>query len=400
MPEPLTVYNLGEKGVDLVSTPYHIEDGALTQGQNAEFYREQGRSALRKRPALRQHNTNVLAGTIGGLIQVPLPATRTVYVNVAGNPFFRSSTNGTTWANVSPAPKAPADTGITYSLYPILKFAMARGQFFYTAQTGGSPSYDLIIGYNGTDYYELVRFDEDAYVRILGQHAGSLIVTAVNNSSNVVYLVDIATGTKTRIGGAGIALTTQFMCGVSYQGKIWVGAASASTGLIYSTYPTDSDTWTLERTAAAGHKQYQALTVYNGELFAGTAVYVAGTAAIVEKRTADGTWSTSRTGSDTGEFNRYDGFVTFDGDLYAAYQNSAGTTVAIETYDGASWSVDKDLDAVSVTQVTGALSVGVSAIYYSGFKSPNGSLWRKALGGSWTEVDAPASTSIGALGFI
>lgn len=45
----LKVYNLGTKGVNLSRSPIHLEDGELTQAQNAELYLDQGELAIRKR---------------------------------------------------------------------------------------------------------------------------------------------------------------------------------------------------------------------------------------------------------------------------------------------------------------------------------------------------------------
>lgn len=56
----LNVYNLGDLGIDLVGSPIHILDGALTQAQNAAVSQHQGEHGLKKRFGMTKLNATAL----------------------------------------------------------------------------------------------------------------------------------------------------------------------------------------------------------------------------------------------------------------------------------------------------------------------------------------------------
>lgn len=56
----LNVYNLGDLGIDLVGSPIHIPDGALTQAQNAAVSQNQGEHGLKKRLGMAKLNATAL----------------------------------------------------------------------------------------------------------------------------------------------------------------------------------------------------------------------------------------------------------------------------------------------------------------------------------------------------
>lgn len=413
-PDPITVYNLGELGVNLVKSPIHLEDGELVAAQNAEFYREQGRGAIRKRPALRRYNSSVLAGTISGAIGVPLagPGRRSVYAQKPATPFFRKTTDGTTWANDSGFQTSPQNSGIILTEYPMLRAAIVKGQFFYPVGLSDVTN-AAIYGYDGDAEFEFVRMGDYAgNTRTLCQHGGQVVFTAKYADDTTtragVFLADPVTGAVTQIGsgfdstpGTGI----EVVCGVSYQGKIWIGTSNLNgvtkEAKLYSASPV-STAWTTERTTS-GHYMYSSLAVRNGELFAGTWIATAGTAAIVEKRTAGGTWSTSQTGGSTTTRNRYDGLITWNGDLYAIYNapDHAGTPILrIEKFNGSAWSTDKDLQAAGEVTVAGVVAVGL-ALYYNAQTAIASHVWRKTPTVTWTLVDTTSGTpTTGVMGVI
>lgn len=56
----LNAYNLGDLGIDLVSSPIHAPDGALLNAQNAAVSQQQGEHALTKRLGMTKLNSAAL----------------------------------------------------------------------------------------------------------------------------------------------------------------------------------------------------------------------------------------------------------------------------------------------------------------------------------------------------
>lgn len=70
--DPIRVYNLGERGVNVDQSPIHGLDGDLAKAQNAIHQPMGLQGGIQKRPGLVKFNDHVAAGTLLGGIGVPL----------------------------------------------------------------------------------------------------------------------------------------------------------------------------------------------------------------------------------------------------------------------------------------------------------------------------------------
>ncbi len=390
--QKINVYNLGEKGVNLTKSPLHIEDGELVAAQNAEFYLDEGLGAIRKRPGLQRLNTSILAGAVRGVIGVPLPGPgrRSVYCNQGfmDAAAWSKTTDGATWATVNfiAMPGSDGTANANYQPLPI-SVNPIPGQFFYVAENGADVG--IIYGYDGTAEFELARLADALFnIRLLTVFQGVIYIAELANGGvGRMWQLDPVSGDLTLIGST-LGAGSEFVSAGGYLGKIFAGTAEATQGKLYSARP-GATAWTLERTAVANQQAYASVIAYKGELFAATSA-LAGTAAIIEKRTVAGVWSTTRTGGTSAVANSFDGLVVHMNELYALYHTdpTSGTHVAqVHKYDGTSWSTDLDLSASGVFVFGGRLSVGSSL--FAAARPAAGStkgIWRK-LAGVWSKVD-------------
>jgi hypothetical protein len=104
----------GVLGVNVVDDPYKIEDAEAVQLQNAELAPDSstgGRLVLLQRGGLAALNGTPMTGSVLGIQQWALKTTytRTMYAarQTEDSNTFKTSTNGTSWSDVS-TPNAPA----------------------------------------------------------------------------------------------------------------------------------------------------------------------------------------------------------------------------------------------------------------------------------------------------
>lgn len=400
-------------GVDLVNDPYQRRKGSLESAQNVEFSRVGGRGALRKRAGLVAINSSAVSTPIRGLIGVPLPALGQQYIfhYAGGGTGWRVSTDGgTTWGYVasdhplaSYAPRGGSDRLSAYAAAGAHEPDIAQDQILVGRQVffpGGAATSKGVRGYDHQAQlaYELATLPGQAEAAGSGVPCGPLFTH--HNKVYVgaypggygggltgvqMYAIDPVQGTLTAAGAIFAADSPgNPISGVSYLGKAWVGLARAAGARLY--YIRDGDSaWTLERTAGAAYDNYTSLCVYEGELFAATQA-VSGTAAIIEKRTAAGTWSTAVTGTDTSQSNWFNGLVVFNGNLYAEYGTSDDSVNNWYQYDGASWTVDRDLAAANSTRLNGRIVARGSLFLSLATGTANG-IWKRTTGGTWSRVD-------------
>jgi hypothetical protein len=81
----------------------------------------------------------------------------------------------------------------------------------------------------------------------------------------------------------------------------------------------------------------------------------AGFAALIEKRTAAGVWSTELTSADVTNYNYYDSLAVWNGVLYAQFGGgAAGAVLTVVKQDSVgTWSTDKDMAAAGSTETWG-----------------------------------------------
>lgn len=427
MGEILKGYNLGEKGVNVAKSPIHLEDGELVNAQNAEFYQEAGRGAIRKRPGLQAINgSSALAGSVAGIIGVPLvpPSQRLIIYGRGNGTAADANVSNDAGASVAAMTLRPS-TGLSFrgrktdlsgtipsaSSYrsPITSL---NGVAYYTApreSTDSRPGRIVALQPNypqtsppSARLTELVQFPNASGVEHLWTTRGVLyaIVKGTVAGSNFVYRVDPLTGQAAMIGvGTVFATGTEDpFSGIGYLGKLWIGTSrsSASTGRIYSARETDAS-WTLERTAGAGLHTYTSMAVYKGNLYAATCA-VAGTSALIETRTPAGVWSTSLTAPSNATVNYFDALIVFNDELYAFFQRPSADICEAYKFDGTSWTSDEDLSAlISSTAspfVSGAARTADALFVMIGKELSNNShLAKRTTGGTWSQLTAGIGTT-------
>lgn len=403
----LNVYNLGEQGVDVVKSPLHEADGDLFQAQNALCDPAGLEGGIRKRDGMAKVNALALTGAVEGALHVPLPApgTRTYYAGqqeLGGVPpadtWFSSLGGASGWAGRSTPslPQAAAYVEAVAAQAQMQGCLTYRRRLFYAAKIVSGNENPVIRMWDGTRDIEIARIPYPpgsvTRAQIIGHmwmHRGILHCVAGIGFEQRVYKVDIVTGAIQRVGNE---FTGNAIFGLSYLDRVFIGQDPDAGNGTLSWIRNGEETFTLERTAAAGHSAYMHGAIYLGALFVGT-FGDAGTAAIVERRTTAGVWSTSATGTSAAPINYFTCFAVFDGNLYAVYVARGGAPeLEVWKFDGSSWTVD--LDLIGAGHAGGVHPAGVLAetdALYIAFASPavadpDGYVMRRTTAGAWSKV--------------
>lgn len=146
------------------------------------------------------------------------------------------------------------------------------------------------------------------------------------------------------------------------------------------------------------------LATFNGVLYAGLVSHVAATAALVVKRVAGGTWSTSLTAGATAVQNAFTLLYVYNGLLFAGWTSGGGATAAIikSTPDGITWTTEYTAAATDVpcqaVTFNGALYVvlGKTGVGYN----TTSSIIKRTSTGTWSVVDDPSDALAGAIGIV
>lgn len=400
--QKLNVYNLGEQGVNLSKSPLHIEDGELVNAQNAEFYLDEGIGAIRKRLGLQRLNTSALAGAVYGVAGIPLPApgSRAIYAQLSNSPYLRKTTDGTTWANVTEIDQGnlPGEqSGSITTTAPYARTVTLDRNLYYVSQSATNGQ--LLYALDGELGYEVIRYPYST------DNHRTLCVWddwVVFVAKGFVWLFSPYAGTIEQIGAEVTGLEI-IACAVPYLGRLYVGTLKqGGSGRMLSARYGDT-AWTVERTVGASHEGYVSVAVYKGNLYAGTGVAAAGTAAIIEKRTPGGTWSTSRTGASSANDNKWDPLLVADERLYATFTDGT-TNLLTDSFNDTAWSSSIDWRAESpvIDQFFGGVVVN-KAIYVA-VKSAAGStttIWRKPTNATaWAQVDSLPTSGTTHSGFM
>jgi hypothetical protein len=427
MPGKTNVYNLGEKGINVTTSPIHLEDGELTSGQNAVFDPKGEEGGLRKRDGMTKLNSVAAGsgGAIKGFVSLPLPApdtflTKTLYAALgsADSNNFLTSTDGTTWAaTTTPSTPYAAGVGSTGRFLTFNRKLWYPGnQFTQYPAAGNTPP--IIRVYDGTNDLEAVKVPYSAtsgvnalYVEDMCAHNGFIAFCVIDyggttpNIRGRVFMLDPYTyqveqvgnafgaGTGENTGGAPVALC-------SYGGYLWAGtwsetAGSAMVGKIWKIRAGVEETWTLDLTTATGQGDIVALGVYNGLLYAsvtGNDVTPASEAGLVLVRATTGAWTTADTSAITDDGAYYAHQIVFENNLYVASFGSGGANAfsLIRKYDGSSWTTAYDIEANVGVQAPGQPAIFKSNLYWpvcaTATGASDGAILKLASGGGWSIV--------------
>lgn len=426
MGDTLAVYNLGDMGIDVDTTPLHQSDGELINAQNAMFDVAGNKGGLRKRFGLTKLNSGSLSGAIMGAFDIPLQDPEAT-APVTGNSFAPGLYNeggyytidGPTWqailvpGNGPPPiliPKFPIepDWGVS-SIYVCSRplWAYAQGKAFTFTLSGGAGSQAGITRrlYGSDDVTALIPLppqtgaSSDPWASTpleINNLNGTLYITVGDGGNDgsgpnrlrflygrvfsfdpvteVLQQVGNAFGTNSGENTGGAPCTTAWYLGrlfVCTMPRTWTPYVKAK---VYSIRPGIDETWTLETTFAADGLFPTNFAIYRDELYLGTvnagydadAVSKTTANAIILKRTPNGVWSTVRTGGGT-LMNYYASLVAFNDKLYSIastdVEGKAGATTVIEEYNGTAFSTSLNLFGASVFNSRETVRPGQAVVY-------------------------------------
>lgn len=195
---------------------------------------------------------------------------------------------------------------------------------------------------------------------------------------------------------------------IFYDGSLctgtYIGTTSGNTSYLKALgVPLPAGGFPEVRTTAVSQATCS-LAMFNGDLYAGYASLVAGTAAIVAKRTPVATWSTSLTGVATAQYNAYTSLGVYNGRLYAGWTSGGGATAANikSTPDGITWTAEITLD---VAEVPGQMVTFNNKLYVvlgrTGVAyNTKSRILQRDISGTWTAVDDPVDDFAGCIGIV
>lgn len=431
MGSQLSVYNLGERGISLVASSVHTEDGDLLSSQNALPDPNSTDGGLSKRGGLARLNSVALAGEPQNFIGVPLPLTLTkrlyAALDTGISPNWRTTTDGTTWANATVPQQAQRVTKLTTpgadGVFGIPnRIASFNRKLYYPinnytvySTVGHTPP--IINVFDGTNDIQFVTVPKNtaegatSNATAVGDmiiHDNKLCFTtndggwAAGDYSRVFQmdpltniLKQIGPHFQEGVGGVkGLAFT---LC--SFQGRLWMGTSggyggTTATGQLWSINAGNQTTWTLEHAFAGGW--VQSMAVFNGKLYVGvtnsvdTAVHIP----TVYVRDAAGVYTVSEAGPGGTSVGTswYASLIVYGTSLYTVYfDNEASPRAEIRAFDGTAWTKDYDIDAVWSINPAGQFAILGSDLYYSlpSTIAAGGIIRRSA--GSWTVVESSKS---------
>lgn len=430
-------YGIGKKGVNLVKAPVELDDAEGTQFQNAEMIPDEakgGEGSLSKRGGLLAL-TSALAGSILGMISLPLQTTYTRYLYVslgsavAGNTWMRT-TDGTTWTVVT-SPVRASRTGDKFQTPHAGQTALLncsrRGVSYKTRMLYAGDDYTVgttcppVMQWNGTDSVELFRVpigpssdgDEPTSITDMLLANGKIYFTVAEKASSAAFhggrvmqydpRTSLVKQVANAIGVGAGEVTGQNVptCMAFFQGQLWVGlhasnSGSADVGKVIRCYPDVDTTWTTDVSNLNGKPN--SLIEFKGNLYVSTSV--SDNIGTITKRTsATGVWADV----DTKANGDYTMLREYDSKLYAVrYFDDAADGVDIMTSsDGVTWASTRDVyltDAASTkVRPTGAAVFGADLFYaFHPLSAPDtgtdGFIMRLRAG-TWTKITTNGNIS-------
>lgn len=272
------VYNLGDEGVDLVSTPIHAKQGSWQRLQNGELSNIQGQGGIKKRGSLTRLNT--VAGVFNGganvlaLFNMPLETTAfdtssvetllvAIEADVFGDPAWRSSVDGSTYnlvaAMTASGPQDAASQSVTES-----------GVLYFVSGSGLGATF--LYSWDGTTLTQAPAFPADP-----SDATGAINAATVTALSGVIYVGVRYAGLNfrvyawtpgdlsyTQLGDVPLAGGTVGFLAAGL-GQIWLLGADAR---ILRINPATEAVWTVDHTFAGTSAVGTALCAYNGLMVA------------------------------------------------------------------------------------------------------------------------------------
>lgn len=440
MAQELSDYLLGERGVQITSSPIHTPDGGLLDAQNVEFVRDQGLGGLGSRAGTAPLNTTALAGPVMAVSNMPLSFPEGLRTPPAGLYMLVGLNNGetNTWDRTR--------NGTTYAGLPTSTLLRPAGVDKWATVTrpigcarAASPQAQALY-YAGNDYVQgtdappflVFRQNQDfTQFRVPMNPAittPSLLITDVLTYNGVIYLAvldaldgggshrgrvlafDPSNGTLKQIGNrfgpdAGEVLFGYPACLAFYLGRLWVGLVSISISGQgpWSIDPTlPNDVWAVNNHVVA--IPITAMCAYRGTLYIGTDA-LSGPTNYVFARTSTGTLPTAFTSTGTPTVIPYFyGAIVFNDALYIAWYGGATGDCLIHKFDGTTWTTDLDV-GTTYASLAPCQPVVFNGHLYWGFNDDTTAtgtsnfLLQRTVGGVWSQVLSGVGVR-GTLGFV
>lgn len=428
MGDPIKNYSFGVDGVNLVSDPLKMKDTEATQLQNAELLDDEqtgGRTALKMRGGFAALNGSAMSGSVVGGTGWPLKTTytRTLYAarQTEDANTWKTSTDGTTWADTSTPAAGAADAKYadennkrdarrmvafrTYLLYPGNGYTQDTdppivvlwdGSASVTVTAVTAPG--SISNSSASPVFAIVdMFVAEGNLYLLTHEPGGTgpnncgQVLSLNLDSGVLRQVATAfSGTSPEIGGGAPS------CMAYYKGQLFVGLNGETTtdgiGKIVRCFPDVDTTWTADVSNLSGH--VSSLCVFKGKLYAGTQSSASSAEKVYERSPTAGTWSAVFTGAGSGGNAFVGSLYVYDSALYAVQYHATAPTIHIKrTTDGSSWATDRDVDdtdsgvADNLPGQMATLGDDLYVIFSSTTATGTDGFILQRSGGTWTKVD-------------
>lgn len=428
MGDTIKNYGFGVDGVNLVTDPLKLKDTEATQLQNAELLDDEatgGRTALKMRGGLAALNGSALSGSVLGGTGWPLKTTytRTLYAarQTATANTWRTSTDGTTWANTSTPAAAAIDSKFadendtrdarrmtafrTYLLYPGNGYTQDTDPPIVVLWDGAAsvtvcaiPAPGSISNSSAAPIFAIVdMFVAEGKLYLLTHEPGGSSthncgqVLSLSLDSGVLRQVATAfSGTSPEIDGGAPS------CMAFYKGQLFVGLNGEATtdgiGKIVRCFPGVDTEWTSDVSNLSGH--VSSLAVFRGKLYAGTQSSASSAEKIYERSPTAGTWAAVFTGVGADGNALVGSLYVYDSALYGVQYHATAPTIHIKrSTDGSTWATDRDVDS-SDSGVAGNLPGQMTTLsddLYVVFRSTavgatDGFIMQRS-GGTWTKVD-------------
>lgn len=421
--KPLNVYNIGEKGVNVDSSPIHTEDGELTRAQNVEHNKSGARGGVVNRPGLAKHNDDDLGSLVLGGFTMSYPDNSQVetatfwwaqQTSGGANVWYRSNdlyASSLTWVLVDPPSAWQADPPVAFAtLRHYTRMVEHKGRIYYPGTHTSGTTAPTIRVFNGKDDYQLAKIlpETTAWIHLMKVSRGRIFIltldSGVDDTSWVsrVFELDPETGYVTQIGAA---LDTGYYATALevHNNDLYVGASRVTEGNVGRVYRIRLDiatAWTTEVNMAAERNNITELTSFKGLLYVTTGSNDSnGTnKGAVLRQTALGAWAVVDTAVVPTRGGLFQAMTIFEGKLYTLGIAFTGGNLLRSSSDGTTWVTDANSPDDFPDNASSVLKVVGRRLFLHGAGGTSEFAHTTTPTGTWTTGIGPGETGGGGSG--
>ncbi len=315
----VSVYTLGQFGINRVKSPIHIQNGELLSAQNATVKLVQGQLALSKRDGMALINTDAAAGTLGAIINVPISG-------------FGNAAVCTTATDLDSATRR----GV---------WSPDLGLFVVVPRTGSA--IPIATSPDGITWTERTNPATSAWSDVCWSPSLSLFVTVGAGSGGTDRVATSPNGITWTLRTA--AANRDWQC-VTWSPDLNLFVAGAQTGVATASIMTSPDgiNWTSRDGTSAGGRA----VVWSPELSLFAMIFkITGSTQQVQTSPDGINWTRRNTPNQTG-WNDIAWSPELDLFVAVGYPTAGGSTYSMYSADGTNWTAG-DLTTGSVTDLNG-----------------------------------------------